>query len=84
TYVSGRSKMISYFDLERGQKRGRFPAFLPTERSAHASKLVPDRSGEPNFLRILEPAKSVQYGISGKTNGLFESPFESLSPTQPL
>jgi len=71
--------MISYFNLERGQKCGRFPAFPPTERSAHPSNLVPNGSGEPNFLRILEHAKSVQYGISRKTNRLFGSRFGSLS-----
>lgn len=74
--------MISYYDLERGQKCGRSPAFLPTEKSGRPSNLVPNRSGEPNFLRILGPAKSVQYGISRKTNCLFRSRFGSLSLKQ--
>src|SRR4051812_15352573 len=39
-----------------------------------------NEAGEPNFLRILEPAKLVWYGISRKINGL---PRGGLDPSRP-
>ncbi len=59
TYVSGRSKTISYLELQKGQKLGCFLAFPRTENSQRSSDKGPNASGEPNFLRIFEPAKSV-------------------------
>jgi hypothetical protein len=38
-----------------------------------------NEAGEPNFLRILELPKLVQYGISRKINGFAAERFGSLS-----
>jgi hypothetical protein len=53
------ANMISYLELQRPQKLGRFPAISQAENSQPSSNKGLSEAGEPNFLRIFEPAKSV-------------------------
>jgi len=71
-------------ELQAGQKLGRFPALSRAENSQQSSNKGLNEAGEPNFLRIFEPAKSVQYDIAQKIHGLAARRFESVSPKQSI